>query len=127
MRELGGGGCFSCAIDADNRNDRRAIGFFAQRGWVRRKTLLDFATRDGEDIDTTAALCFVSRFHRGDDPVRCGDAEVRAEQRSFEFFECRAGQFGRAGDDAFDLVSQLRVSFLQASFEFLKQIHSLNG
>ena len=118
VRQLGGGRGLAGAVDADDRDDRQPAGRFAQLGLVRGQAFFHLAPRDGEHIQARAALRFVGLLDRADDLAGHGHAEVGGDQRGFQFLERRGVQFGRAGDDAFDLVRQLAVRLLQAGLEF---------
>ena len=120
MGELGAGGGFAGAVDADDGNDGGSFGGAAQCRGVGGQGLLHFVAGDGEDVHACAALGFVALFYRSDDLMGHGEAEIGAEQRGFEFLERGAGQLGRSADDAFDFVDQPAVSLVQAGFELVE-------
>ena len=100
-------------------------GLFLQLSLGRAETFFDFRAGDGKNIQPGAALCFVGFFDGGENPGGHGRAQVRGNQTGFQLLKRVRRQFGRRGDDAFDLMSQFGMSFVQALPEFLKQAHAL--
>jgi hypothetical protein len=123
VRQLGGGGGLAGAVDADNRYHRQPSRPSAKPGPIRGQAVLDFAPRDREHISARAALRLVSLLDRADNLSSHLRSQIGSDQRRFQFLEARGVQFGRAGDDAFDLVRQLVVCLLQASLEFREESH----
>ena len=64
-------------------------GALSKSDLVRAKAFLHFGARDGEHVQSRAALRFVSLFHGGDDLRSHGHAEIGGDERGFEFFERR--------------------------------------
>ena len=117
VRQLGRGRGLARPVHAHNRNHRQPLGRFAQFGLVRCQALFHLAPRDGEHIQPRAALGFVGLLDRADDLAGHRHAQVGGDQRSLQLLQPRGVQFGRPGDDAFDLVRQLAVRLLQAGLE----------
>lgn len=123
--EFGGGGGFSGAVDADDRDDGELVGEEFEGGIELVEAFFDLGTGELEDIDAGFALGFEGLAGGGDDGVGDGESEVSAEEGGFEFLECIGGEFGGAGDDSADFVDEPLVGFLETGFKAIEEAHGI--
>jgi len=123
VRQLGGRGRLTRAVDTDDRDDCQATRGRFEVPIISRKRAGNFFLGDRENIQAGAALGFVSFLDRIDDLAGGGHAEVGADQGHLQILQRSPVQFRRTGHDPFDFVGQPVVGLLKTLLEFREKTH----